>query len=88
MKKFIALGFALSVVAVTNAQWGKRIRGNGNIVTVERSVGEYDVVAVAGWFDVELVDGKEGKLTLKGEENLLDYIKTGVKDGKLTIKVY
>lgn len=87
MKKIITLGLALSMVAITNAQWGKRIKGNGNVVTVERSVGDYDAVALAGWFDVELVAGNEGELTLKGESNLLEYIKTEVKNGKLIVKV-
>ncbi|WP_396590240.1 head GIN domain-containing protein [Allomuricauda sp. R78024] len=87
MKKIITLGLALSMVAITNAQWGKRIKGNGNVVTVERSVGDYDAVALAGWFDVELVAGDEGELTLKGESNLLEYIKTEVKNGKLIVKV-
>lgn len=86
MKKCIALGLALSFVAIANAQWGKRIRGNGNVVTVERSVGSYDGVALAGWFDLELISGDEGEITLKGESNLLDYIKTDVKNGKLVIK--
>ncbi|PWL37571.1 DUF2807 domain-containing protein [Flagellimonas aquimarina] len=87
MKKFITLVLALSMVAITNAQWGKRVKGNGNIVTIERSVGDYDAVALAGWFDVELVDGNEGEITLKGESNLLEYIKTEVKNGKLIVKV-
>ncbi|WP_136467937.1 head GIN domain-containing protein [Flagellimonas onchidii] len=87
MKKLITLGIALSMAAVTNAQWGKRVKGNGDVVTIERSVGDYDEVALSGWFDVELVDGKEGELSLKGESNLLEYIKTEVKNGKLVIKV-
>ena len=86
MKKLVTLSLVLCTVAVT-AQWGKRVKGNGKVVTIERSVGAYDAVASAGWFDVELVDGSEGQLTLKGEENLLEYIKTEVKDGKLVIKV-
>lgn len=86
MKKLITLGLALSMVAITNAQWGKRVKGNGNVVTIERSVGDYDAVALAGWFDVELVDGNEGEITLKGESNLLEYIKTEVKNGKLIVK--
>ncbi|WP_420322142.1 head GIN domain-containing protein [Flagellimonas sp.] len=87
MKKLITLGLALSLVAVTNAQWGKRVKGNGDVVTIDRSVGDYDEVALAGWFDVELVSGQEGELTLKGESNLLEYVKTEVKNGKLVIKV-
>ena len=85
MKKVLTIVLAILTVTLSSAQW-KRVKGNGKTVTIERSVGEYDYVALAGWFDVELVDGTEGQLTLKGEENLLEYIKTEVKDGKLTIK--
>ncbi len=87
MKKGITLVLALCTVAITNAQWGKRIKGDGNIVTIERSVGDYDGVALAGWFDVDLVEGREGELTLEGESNLLEYVQTEVKNGNLVIKV-
>ncbi len=86
MKKIMTLTLVLGMVAATNAQWGKKVKGNGNMTTIERSVGEYDAVAVSGWFDVDLVEGKEGELTLRGEENLLEYIKTEVQNGKLVIK--
>ena len=69
-----------------SAQWGKKIRGNGKMVTEERNVGSYDEISVSGWFDVELISGEEGRLTLRGEENLLEYIETEVKNGKLQIK--
>ena len=85
MKKVLTLSLALFTIAAT-AQWGKRVKGNGKVVTIERSVGDYDYVSVAGWFDVELVDGEEGEISLKGEENLLEYIKTEVKNGDLVIK--
>jgi len=87
MKKVITLGLTLLISASCSAQWGKRIKGNGNMTNQERSVGSYDEVALAGWFDVDLVAGKEGELTLEGESNLLEYIVTDVKDGRLRIKV-
>ena len=87
MKKIITLGLIVFISTSCSAQWGKRIKGNGNITTEERSVGSYNEVALAGWFDVDLVDGTEGKLTIKGESNLLEYIVTEVKNGKLTLKV-
>lgn len=86
MKKIIALTLALTAIATVNAQW-KKVKGNGNVVTIDRSTADYDEVAVAGWFDVELVSGAEGALKIRGEENLLEYIKTEVKDDKLVIKV-
>ncbi|MDC6386949.1 DUF2807 domain-containing protein [Flagellimonas taeanensis] len=86
MKKIITLVLALSTMAITNAQWGRRVKGDGNFVTIERSVGDYDGVSLAGWFDVDLVAGNEGEITLKGESNLLEHIITEVKDGVLVIK--
>lgn len=87
MKNTVVLSIALLFIAVANAQWGKKINGNGNRVTLERTTTDYDEIAVAGWFDVELVAGREGKLTLTGEENLLEYIETEVKNGTLSIRV-
>jgi len=80
----------LSVVGIFTlgcaGQWGNAVKGNGNTTSIDRNVGEYDAVAVSGWFDVDLVDGKEGQLTLEGEENLLEYLVTEVKNGKLIIR--
>ncbi|MBT8239517.1 MAG: DUF2807 domain-containing protein [Croceitalea sp.] len=87
MKKVLTLSFIILTITTSCAQWGKRIKGNGKVVTVERSVGTYDAVRLAGWFDVDLVAGKEGEITIMGEENLIEYIETEVKDGKLVIKV-
>lgn len=86
MKKITLLGISLLLAFSASAQWGKRVKGNGNMVTEERSVGDYDGVSVSGWFDVELVSGREGALTLQGEENLLEHIETEVKNGTLKIK--
>ena len=86
MKKLSVLLFAGFISLSCSAQWGKTIKGNGNNVTIERNTVDYDGVAVSGWFDVDLVSGNEGEITLEGEENLLEYIITEVKDGKLVIK--
>nr|WP_315203196.1 head GIN domain-containing protein [uncultured Flavobacterium sp.] len=81
--QLIILG-ALSVTAIGNAQ-SNRIKGNGKIVTEKRSTAGYDEISVSGFFDVILVSGKEGKITIKGEENLLAYVKVEVKDNVLKI---
>ncbi|CAM4195468.1 head GIN domain-containing protein [Zobellia roscoffensis] len=86
MKNFIVLSLVL-VTCSCSAQWGKSIRGNGNVVSLERNVEDYEAIAVSGWFDIDLVSGSEGELTIKGEENLLEYIITEVENGKLVIKV-
>lgn len=87
MKKLATLSLICAFTLSCSAQWGKGIKGNGKKVTLNRSVDDYDAVAVSGWFDVDLVKGKEGELTLEGEENLLEYILTEVENDKLVIKV-
>ncbi|HEA21223.1 hypothetical protein LCGC14_0789430 [marine sediment metagenome] len=86
MKKVAVLSLVVLVTASCAGQWGKGVNGNGNSVSIERNVDEYDEISVSGWFDVDLVSGKEGALTIEGEENLLEYIITEVKNGKLVIK--
>ena len=86
MKNLSVLLLTGLITLSCSAQWGKTIKGNGNNVTIERSTGDYEGIAVSGWFDVDIVSGKEGEITLQGEENLLEYIITEVKDGKLVIK--
>jgi len=88
MKISILITVALLCVSTANAQWwgGKKVKGNGNMTTVTRTTSDYDVISCAGSLDYKLVAGTEGKITIEGEENLLEYIITEVKDGKLKIK--
>ncbi len=90
MKKLIitAIVFTLTLSVSAQSWWNnKRVKGNGNVTTETRNTGDYDGVSVGGFFDVILVKGKEGKVTLEGEENLLEYIVTEVSKGTLKIKV-
>lgn len=86
MKKIHLFGLCMLLALPATAQWGKKIKGNGNRITETRDVGPYEEIAVAGWFDVELVSGKEGTLEVQGDENLLEHLITEVKNGKLVIK--
>lgn len=86
MKNLATLALSIIVFNSCVAQWGNKVKGNGNITTIERSVGKYDALDMAGFYDVEFIDDKEGILTITGEENLLAHIVTEVKDGKLILK--
>lgn len=85
--KTAIFGMALCLMACANAQWGKKVKGNGNMTTVERSTGNYDAIAVSGFFDVDLVSGNEGTIVVKAEENLQEYIIAEVKKGTLIVKI-
>ncbi len=59
--------------------------GSGHVVTQDRRVGNFNAVSLAGGGDVIVVQGETEALTIEAEDNLLPYIKTGVKGGTLTI---
>lgn len=85
MKQSILLT-ALLFSMIFSYAGNKKVKGNGKITTATRTTSDYDAIACAGAFDFVLVKGTEGNITIEGEENLLDYIITEVKDNKLVIK--
>jgi len=85
MKKSILIIAVLLVTALSFGQ--KKVKGNGNVTTITRNTSNYDGVKCAGSFDYVLVAGEEGNIKIEGEENLLEYIVTEVKDGSLIVKV-
>lgn len=89
MKTTILTFATLLFINVSHAQWwgnGEKIKGNGTISTITRTTPDYNGISCAGDFDYILVSGTEGKITIEGEENLLEYIITEVKNGKLIVK--
>jgi len=89
-KKILLTSLILTLTFAVNAQgWfgnSKKIKGNGNVVTVTRNTSNYDGVSAGGSFDVILIKGKEGKITIEGEENIIPYIETEVSRGLLKIQ--
>lgn len=90
MKKALFISMILAVTWTSNAQdwWGsgKRIKGNGNVVTKTRTTENYNGVSVGSSFDVVLFKGKEGNITIEGEENIIPYIITEVDGDLLKVK--
>ncbi|WP_026752935.1 head GIN domain-containing protein [Sediminibacter sp. Hel_I_10] len=88
MKTILLALAALLSFSCTQAQWGngKKIKGNGSTTIITRSTSDYDAIHCSGSFDYILVAGTEGKITIEGEGNLLEYIVTEVSGNKLIIK--
>src|SRR5690606_38879205 len=62
------------------------IKGNGNVIHENRNTVDYDQIEMSGFFDVELISGTEGSITITGEENLISHIVTKVKGKTLSIE--
>lgn len=87
MKKNLILSIALLSLSFTNAQnWKQeKIKENGNQTTITRTTENYDKISAGGSFKVELVSGKEGNITINGDENIIKNIVTEVVDNTLKI---
>ncbi|OUR91053.1 DUF2807 domain-containing protein [Flavobacteriales bacterium 34_180_T64] len=86
-KSILVLAAFLISFSSTYANWGSdKIKGNGKVTTITRTTSDYDGIKCAGSFDYILVAGTEGKITIEGEENLLKYVVTEIKDNNLIIK--
>lgn len=87
LKSITAIVFLLSTT-LSCAQWGgKKIKGNGDITTITRTTNDYNGLKAAGPMDFKLVPGEEGRITIEGDANLMEYIITEIKNGNLVVKV-
>jgi hypothetical protein len=77
----VAFGLFTSCRLVT----GKRIRGNGNLKTEQRSPGSFKGVASHGSFNVYVSNGDQS-VKIEAEENILPYIETYVDGSVLHIE--
>jgi hypothetical protein len=74
-RSFISiLLFAFIVSSSCYYLGGKRVRGNGNVTTVERSVSPFSEVEVHGAIDVYVNQGEPGPVRIETDENLQQYI--------------
>lgn len=86
MQKLITL-VAFLTFSILSAQWGQeKIKGNGNFTTKEITTSDYESVSVGGSFHVTLVKGNEGKISVNGEENIIEHIIVETKNGDLQIR--
>jgi Putative auto-transporter adhesin, head GIN domain len=66
--------------------WGKRIHGNGNIKTVERSVSGFKDVDASGIIHLYISQGPAAPVKIETDENLLDYIEIHQEGDRISIK--
>lgn len=88
MSKKLTVLLALISLSFASAQnWNsEKIKGNGVQTTITRTTQTYDKVSASGSFNIELVSGKEGTITITGDENIINHIVTEVDGNEL--KVY
>lgn len=65
---------------------GERVRGDGNIVTEDRSITGFEGVESNDMFEVFITSGADNSVKVEADKNLMDYIETEVRGNVLRIK--
>ena len=86
MKNLLLLVLLVSIVTSCNVL-SKKIKGEGEVESEQRILDVYDKIEVKGNFNVHLIAGKMGKITVNAQKNLWPFIVTESKKNKLTIGI-
>ncbi len=89
MKKW--LGMALASTALSGCgldlqlSGGPQVVGSGKVSSITRKLAAFKSVSVDGSIDADVTVGKSGDATIKGDDNLINLVKTEVKGDTLHI---
>jgi hypothetical protein len=86
MRKYLWLIIVLPLFASCRHFWGKRVHGNGNIKTEERTVSSFKNLEVSSSFDVYIAQGDLKPVKIEGDENLMQYIEVLQEGDRLVIR--
>lgn len=85
LKFFLAITFFALLSAVALKE-NEGVIGNGNVKKEIRSMASFKEVVINGSYNVLLRQGKEEKIKIQADENIINIIETRVSDGKLVIE--
>lgn len=86
MKYILLIAFGVMLFFSCRYIGGKRIRGNGNFVSRERSISDFNGVEAYGSFDVTIIPSPTTSVKVETDENLHEFIETYVEHGDLQIR--
>ncbi len=86
MRVLFFLLFALTLFASCRFFGGERIRGNGNIVNVQRNVGTFNSIEAGGAVTVRLKQEASHLVRVETDENLLEYLEISTDGNTLIIR--
>jgi hypothetical protein len=85
MTRILLFAFLIVTASSCFNLGGKRVKGNGNISTIEKNVSDFDQVEVHGAIDVYVSQGELRPVRIEGDENLLSYIEVEQRNNKIEV---
>lgn len=86
MKKLVAFLLLGIIISTSSCRFtGKRVKGNGHVITDNRGLSGFTSVVSEGSFDVYVSTGSPASVKIEAEDNILPYIETYVDNNILRI---
>lgn len=82
----VSISALIICMAICSCGMGKTIKGNGNIVTREIQVGQFDEIELSISATVNYTFGDNYSCVVKVDENILEYLDFCTKEGDLELK--
>ena len=84
----ISFLFLLAILFFSSCHFmgGHRVRGNGNMSSQSRNIGDFNAIEVVGGMDVILVPGAAHSVRVEADENLLEFIETNRDRNTLVVR--
>jgi len=80
------------IVVLRDGDWpgfdSRTIRGSGNVVEEARTVSAFRSIELDMGANVAVHVGREGKIVVRADDNLLPYVDTAVRNGVLVIRTH
>ena len=86
MKVFIIALAAVVVLGSCSLFGGERVRGNGNIVNVQRNVGAFNSIEAGGAVEVRVKQENTNTVRIETDENLLEFLDVSTDGNTLVIQ--
>lgn len=86
MRQVFVMAAALLLFCSCRQIFAKRIRGNGNVTTQSRSVGQFNNIDVSGNIDVYARQDSSVSVRVEADDNLQQYVETFLDGDVLRIK--
>lgn len=82
----IVLGAAIALLCMPSCRYhnGRRVHGNGRMTTEQRNISGFTAVNADGSVDVVVSKGPY-QVTVKGDDNVMQYVVTEVTGGQLSV---
>jgi hypothetical protein len=83
----LAILIVITTALVTSCRFaGKRIKGNNEVTTQDRSSGDFAGVSSYGSYNVYVAIGSPASVKIEAESNILPYLETFVENNILTVR--